>query len=191
MLRSSKLRWATISHVAFPTASPSVTGPAGRRSEGWRCPRAEGTLLERCGPYSYDRPKEEISGTITGAAHDANLDAEYARATEHWSPRVVGNTNGQYLKIARVKGELIWHSHADEDELFMVYKGAFGLRYRDGREVILRPGDVHVVPCGVEHLPFATEEALIMFFEPAATKHTGDVVSEITRTVSEQIAHLK
>ena len=75
-----------------------------------------------------------------------NLDAEFARVTEHWSPRVIAIANGQYLKIARVKGELVWHCHADEDELLMVYKGAFGLRYRDGREVILRPGDVHVVP---------------------------------------------
>ena len=119
-----------------------------------------------------------------------NLDAEYSRVTEHWSPRVIAIANGQYLKIARVKGELVWHSHADEDELFMVYKGAFGLRYRDGREVILRPGDVHVVPRGVEHLPFAAEETLVMFFEPAATKHTGDVVSEVTRTIDEQMAHL-
>jgi mannose-6-phosphate isomerase-like protein (cupin superfamily) len=120
-----------------------------------------------------------------------DLDAEYAQVTELWSPRVVGVANGQYLKIARVKGELVWHSHADEDELFMVYKGVFGLRYRDGTEVLLRPGSVHVVPKGVEHLPFAAEEALIMFFEPATTKHTGEVVTERTRTIAEQTAHLK
>jgi mannose-6-phosphate isomerase-like protein (cupin superfamily) len=119
-----------------------------------------------------------------------NLDAEFARVTEQWSPRVIAIANGQYLKIARVKGELVWHCHADEDELLMVYKGAFGLRYRDGREVIQRPGDVHVVPRGVEHCSFATEETLVMFFEPAATKHTGDVVSEATRTIGEQMAHL-
>jgi mannose-6-phosphate isomerase-like protein (cupin superfamily) len=137
-------------------------------------------------PKRRSAPQSQLHMTPT-----VNLDAEYARVTEHWSPRVVGIAHGQYLKIARAKGELIWHRHANEDELFMVYKGAFRLRYRDGREVILKPGDVHVVPRGVEHLPFATEEALIMFFEPAATKHTGDVVSEITRTVSEQIAHLR
>ena len=119
-----------------------------------------------------------------------SLDAEFARVTEHWSPRVIAIANGQYLKIARVKGELVWHCHADEDELLMVYKGAFGLRYRDGREVIQRPGDVHVVPRGVEHFSFATEETLVMFFEPAAAKHTGDVVSEATRTIGEQMAHL-
>ena len=120
-----------------------------------------------------------------------DLDAEYKQVTEFWSPRVVGMANGQYLKIARVKGELVWHSHADEDELFMVYKGIFGLRYRDGTEVLLRPGNVHVVPKGVEHLPFALEEALIMFFEPATTKHTGDMVTDVTRTIAEQTAHLK
>jgi mannose-6-phosphate isomerase-like protein (cupin superfamily) len=120
-----------------------------------------------------------------------NLDAEYEQVTEYWSPRVVGVANGQYLKIARVKGELVWHSHADEDELFMVYKGVFGLRYRDGSEVLLRPGDMHVVPRGVEHLPFAEEETLVMFFEPAATKHTGDVVTAGTRSIDEQTAHLK
>jgi mannose-6-phosphate isomerase-like protein (cupin superfamily) len=119
-----------------------------------------------------------------------NLDAEYQEITELWSPRVVGVANGQFLKIARVQGELVWHSHADEDELFMVYQGEFGLRYRDGREVLLRPGDIHVVPRGIEHLPFANSEALIMFFEPASTKHTGDVVTDRTRSIEDQTAHL-
>ncbi|MBY0612932.1 MAG: cupin domain-containing protein [Beijerinckiaceae bacterium] len=119
-----------------------------------------------------------------------NLDAEFAAITDYWSPRVVAAANGQFLKIARVKGELVWHAHAEEDELFMVYKGAFGLKYRDGSEVVLKPGDVHLVPRGVEHLPFADEETLVMFFEPAATKHTGDVISEKTRSIEEQTAHL-
>lgn len=119
-----------------------------------------------------------------------NLDAEFAAIKDYWSPRVVAAANGQYLKIARVKGELVWHAHAEEDELFMVYRGAFGLKYRDGSEVILKPGDVHLVPRGVEHFPFAEEETLVMFFEPAATKHTGDVVSDKTRSIEEQTAHL-
>jgi mannose-6-phosphate isomerase-like protein (cupin superfamily) len=121
----------------------------------------------------------------------ANLDREFAEVTDYWSPRVVAAANGQYLKIAQVKGELVWHAHAEEDELFMVWRGVFGLRYRDGSEVILRPGDVHVVPRGVEHLPFAEEEALILFFEPASTRHTGDVISERTRSIKEQTAHLR
>jgi mannose-6-phosphate isomerase-like protein (cupin superfamily) len=120
-----------------------------------------------------------------------NFDKEFAEVADYWSPRVVAAANGQYLKIARVKGQLVWHAHADEDELFMVWRGVFGLRYRDGSEVILRPGDVHVVPRGVEHLPVAPEEALILFFEPEATRHIGDVVSERTRSIAEQTAHLK
>ena len=120
-----------------------------------------------------------------------NLDAEFAKVTEYWSPRVVAIANGQYLKIARVKSELVWHAHADEDELFMVHRGAFGLKFRDGSQILLRPGDVHVVPRGVEHLPFAEEETLVVIFEPAATKHTGDVTAEQTRSIEDQVAHLQ
>ena len=119
-----------------------------------------------------------------------NLDAEFAALTDYWSPRVIAAANGQYLKIARVRGELVWHAHSEEDELFMVYRGTFGLRYRDGREVLLRPVDVHLVPKGVEHFPFAEDETLVMFFEPMATKHTGDTVVEATRSIADQTAHL-
>jgi mannose-6-phosphate isomerase-like protein (cupin superfamily) len=119
-----------------------------------------------------------------------NLDDAFRQVTDYWSPRVIAIANGQYLKIARVKGELVWHAHAEEDELFMVHRGRFVIRYRDGREVILQPDDIHVVPRGVEHFPFATEEALIIFFEPAATLHTGEVVSDRTRSTADQLAHL-
>jgi mannose-6-phosphate isomerase-like protein (cupin superfamily) len=119
-----------------------------------------------------------------------NLDEAFRQVADYWSPRVIAIANGQYLKIARVKGELVWHAHAEEDELFMVHRGRFGIRYRDGREVILQPGDIHVVPRGVEHFPFATEEALIAFFEPAATRHTGDVISDKTKSITDQLAHL-
>ncbi|HRE45924.1 MAG TPA: cupin domain-containing protein [Terricaulis sp.] len=118
-----------------------------------------------------------------------SLDAAFADITEYWSPRVIAVANGQYLKIARVKGELVWHAHADEDELFMVHRGAFGLKFRDGRDIQLRPGDVFVVPRGVEHFPYAEEETEVIFFEPAATKHTGDVISEKTRSIEEQVRH--
>ena len=119
-----------------------------------------------------------------------NLDDEFAQVTEYWSPRVVALANGQFLKIARVKGELVWHAHEHEDELFLVHKGEFGLRYRDGSEVRLKPGDVHLVAKGVEHFPFAQEETFIIIFEPAETKHTGNVVSEQTRSIAEQTSHL-
>jgi mannose-6-phosphate isomerase-like protein (cupin superfamily) len=121
----------------------------------------------------------------------SNINTEFSKITEHWSPRVVSIANGQYVKLARVDGEMVWHAHADEDEFFLCQKGTFGLRYRDGSEVILNPGDMHVVPRGVEHLPFTIGgEAWVLFVEPATTKHTGDVVSAHTRSIEEQISHL-
>ncbi len=119
-----------------------------------------------------------------------NLVREFDAITEHWSPRVVAAANGQYVKLAKVKGEFVWHAHADEDEFFLVQRGTLVISYRDGREAVLNAGDFHVVPRGVEHRPFAAEEAWIMLIEPAATKHTGDVEAAITRSVEEQTAHL-
>ncbi len=114
---------------------------------------------------------------------------EFEAITEHWSPRVIADANGQFVKIAKVRGEFVWHAHADEDEFFLVCRGTFVLSFRDGSEVVLREGDFHVVPRGVEHLPVAPEEAWILFVEPAATKHTGEVVSERRGSIESQIAH--
>ena len=118
------------------------------------------------------------------------LEAEFAAIAEHWSPRVIATANGQYVKLAKVRGEFVWHSHADEDEFFLVQKGTFVLRFRDGSEVVLRAGEFFVVPRGVEHLPVAPEETWLLFVEPAATRHTGDVVTDRTRSVESQTAHL-
>jgi mannose-6-phosphate isomerase-like protein (cupin superfamily) len=120
---------------------------------------------------------------------DGQLGREYAAITEHWSPRVIAECNGQYVKLAKVKGELVWHAHAEEDELFLVQKGTLQLHFRDGSQVVLGPGDFHVVPRGMEHLPVAPEEAWVLLVEPAQTRHTGDVVSERTRSIAEQLAH--
>lgn len=117
------------------------------------------------------------------------LAREFEAVTEHWSPRVIADANGQFVKLAKVSGEFVWHAHADEDEFFLVCRGTFVLRFRDGSEVVLREGDFHVVPRGVEHLPVAPEEAWILFVEPAATKHTGEVVSERTRSIESQVIH--
>ncbi|GAP66212.1 cupin [Mizugakiibacter sediminis] len=119
------------------------------------------------------------------------LAEEFAAITEHWSPRVIAMSNGQYVKLAKVRGEFVWHDHADEDELFLVMRGTLVLRFRDRPEVTLRAGDFHVVPRGVQHCPYAPEEAWIMLVEPAATKHTGDVESALTRSVETQTAHLR
>ncbi|HEV7372317.1 cupin domain-containing protein [Arenibaculum sp.] len=119
------------------------------------------------------------------------LSQEYDTITEYWSPRVVAAANGQFVKLAKVKGEFVWHAHADEDEFFLVHRGTFAIRYRDGREVVLEAGDFHVVPRGVEHQPHADGEAWIMFVEPVRTKHTGDVQADVTRSIDEQTAHLR
>jgi mannose-6-phosphate isomerase-like protein (cupin superfamily) len=120
-----------------------------------------------------------------------HLDQEFEAITEYFSPRVVAIANGQYVKLAKVKGEFVWHAHAEEDEFFLVHRGTFILRYRDGNEAKLKPGDFHVVPRGVEHFPYAPEEAWIMFIEPTSTTHAGDTESELSRPIEEQVAHLR
>jgi mannose-6-phosphate isomerase-like protein (cupin superfamily) len=116
-----------------------------------------------------------------------NVLAAFDRVTEYWSPRVVARVNDQYVKVAKAKGEFVWHSHADEDELFWIVKGSFRLRFEDG-EVVLGPGDLYVVPKGKLHKPEADEECWVVLFEPARTKHTGDVESPLTRSIEEQLA---
>ena len=119
-----------------------------------------------------------------------NLWSELDLVNELWSPRVVAALNGQFLKLAKVKGEFVWHQHDGEDELFLVLKGRLRIRFEDG-DLLLEPGDCVVVPRGVRHNPMADEECWIALFEPAATAHTGEVLSERTRTIAEQTAHLR
>ena len=114
-----------------------------------------------------------------------NIDREFEQLAEYWSPRVVATANGQFVKIAKVKGEFVWHSHAEEDEFFLVRKGVFIIRYRDGADVVLNEGDFHVVRRGVEHMTAAHEECWVIFVEPAGTRHTGDIVSEQTKSIEE------
>jgi mannose-6-phosphate isomerase-like protein (cupin superfamily) len=117
-----------------------------------------------------------------------NLDAAFGQLTELWSPRVVATANGQYVKVAKVRGEFVWHAHADEDEFFLVRRGELTIRYRDRPDVILREGDFHVVPKGVEHNPFAREECWVVLVEPARTKHTGETISDMTKSIEQQAA---
>jgi mannose-6-phosphate isomerase-like protein (cupin superfamily) len=123
-------------------------------------------------------------------ASNSNLDAEFAAVTELWSPRVVAMANGQYVKVARVKGEFVWHAHADEDEFFLVRKGTLIIRYRDRSDVTLREGDFHVVPRGVEHMTAAPDECWVVLVEPAATRHTGDTATDRAKSIEAQTAHL-
>lgn len=105
---------------------------------------------------------------------------------ERWSPRVIGALDDYYVKVAKVCGELVWHSHEEQDELFFVLQGRLHLHLPDG-DVELGPGQLFVVPKGVRHLPVADEECLLMLIERKDTAHTGDVVSERTRSIDEQL----
>jgi mannose-6-phosphate isomerase-like protein (cupin superfamily) len=115
-----------------------------------------------------------------------SLEEKYALFHEHWSPKVIAELNGQQVKLAKMLGEFPWHAHDDEDELFFVHRGAFRMEFRD-RSVDLKAGDIIVVPKGVEHRPVAEHECEIMLFEPAATLHTGNVVTPLTKTVLDHI----
>ncbi|MFT7484276.1 MAG: mannose-6-phosphate isomerase-like protein (cupin superfamily) [Candidatus Paceibacteria bacterium] len=110
-----------------------------------------------------------------------NLPEKLALFDETWSPKIIGALNGQEVKLARLKGEFVWHSHAEEDELFLVLEGELTMQFRD-REVHLSQGDMLIVPRGVEHNPVAPTGASVMLFEPATTAHTGEVVHERTVT---------
>lgn len=114
-----------------------------------------------------------------------NFASELMQVSEHWSPRIVAQVNDQYVKVAKLLGEFVWHKHDDEDEMFFVLKGDLIIQYED-REVSLSEGDFHVVPKGVMHNPVAKEECHIALIEPVATKHTGDVINAKTRSIEEQ-----
>jgi len=103
-----------------------------------------------------------------------NLDEQLARFSEHWSPRVVGELNGQHVRLVKLQGEFVWHHHADADELFLVLKGRLRLCFRD-REVPVGAGEFCIVPRGVEHLPVAEEEVHVLLLEPCGTLNTGNV----------------
>jgi len=108
-----------------------------------------------------------------------NLAEKLARIQDFWNPRIVGELNGQHVKLAKVKGEFVWHFHQNEDELFLVLDGTLRLQLRDG-EVILGPGEMYIVPRGVEHRPVAEDEVHLMMFEPASTLNTGNIENEKT-----------
>ncbi len=109
-----------------------------------------------------------------------------ASLTEHWSPRVVAELDDSYVKVAKVQGSLAWHSHENGDELFLILKGHLRIEMEDGN-VELDEGEMFVVPKGVRHNPVAEQECLLMLVERKATLHTGDVVTEKTRSLAEQL----
>ena len=102
-----------------------------------------------------------------------NLEKKFGRFDEHWSPKILAKLNDYHVKAAKLRGEFVWHKHDETDELFFVTKGTLLLRFRD-RDVTLGPGELLVVPKGVEHLPTAEEECEVLLIEPAGTLNTGD-----------------
>ena len=108
-----------------------------------------------------------------------NLAEKFALFSERWQPKVVGELNGQHVKLVKLLGEFVWHHHADEDELFLVVRGRLRMQFRGG-EVVVGPGEFIVVPRGIEHRPVADEEVHVVLFEPATTLNTGNVTCERT-----------
>lgn len=115
-----------------------------------------------------------------------NIQEKLSLFTDHWSPKKIGELNGQQLLLAKVKGEFVWHSHATEDELFMVIKGQLTLMLRE-KTITINPGEFFIVPKGIEHKPIANEETHLLLFEPLSTKHTGNVMTDLTVEDYEEI----
>ena len=115
-----------------------------------------------------------------------NLAEKLSLFSDHWSPKIVGELNGQQVKLVKLKGEFVWHKHDDEDELFFVIKGSLKMEYRD-RTVVINENEFLIVPKGVEHRPVADEEVSVMLFEPVTTLNTGNTEGELTKHELERI----
>ena len=115
-----------------------------------------------------------------------NIREKLTRFSGHWSPKIVGELNGQHVKLVKFRGEFLWHHHEHEDELFLVVKGRFRMEFRD-RHVWLEEGEFLIVPRGVEHRPVAEDEAHVLLFEPASTLNTGNVQNERTLSQLERL----
>lgn len=115
-----------------------------------------------------------------------NLAEKFGLFDDLWSPKIVGELNGQHVKLAKLEGEFVWHHHDDEDELFLVVKGQLIMKLRD-RDIVLNEGEFLIVPRGVEHMPVAPEAVSVLLFEPKGTLNTGNVQSAITKTHLDEI----
>jgi len=115
-----------------------------------------------------------------------NIAEKLSQFTDYWNPRIVGELNGQQVKLAKFKGEFIWHKHDNEDEMFLVINGKFSMEFRDKR-VDLNEGEFLIVPRGVEHRPVAENEVSVMLFEPATTLNTGNIKDVLTKETLEKI----
>ena len=109
----------------------------------------------------------------SGDREVVNLEEKFGKFAEHWSPKILAQLNDYHIKAVKLQGEFVWHKHAGTDELFLVTKGSLVIRFRD-RDVALGPGELLVVPKGVEHMPVAEQECEVLLIEPAGTPNTGD-----------------
>jgi mannose-6-phosphate isomerase-like protein (cupin superfamily) len=123
---------------------------------------------------------------MEGRMRKVNLSEKFSLFDEYWSPKIVGELNGQYVKLAKLKGEFVWHHHEAEDELFLVVRGHLVIRLRE-QDVVLEAGEFFIVPRGVEHKPIAEEETHVILFEPKSTQHTGSVKTEKTVEIFDRI----
>ncbi|MBA2499115.1 MAG: cupin domain-containing protein [Chitinophagaceae bacterium] len=115
-----------------------------------------------------------------------NIEEKLSLFNDYWNPRIVGELNGQHVKLAKLKGEFIWHKHDHEDELFYVLKGMLKMEFRD-KIVEIKENEFLIVPKGIEHKPVAEEEVSLLLFEPASTVNTGNTINELTREDLERI----
>ena len=115
-----------------------------------------------------------------------NLLAAFEQVGRYWSPKVVGRVNDQFVKVAKLHGELAWHQHDDEDEMFLVVRGALRIQFEDGPDALLREGDFCVVPKGTLHNPVAEDDCWVVLIETVTTRHTGGVMAPHTRSIAEQ-----
>jgi len=109
-----------------------------------------------------------------------NLSRKFSLFNDLWSPKIVGELNGQYVKLAKLKGEFVWHHHEAEDEMFLVVEGTLSIQVRGQDDIVLEPGEFVIIPRGVGHKPVAAKEVHVLLFEPKSTLHTGNVKTERT-----------
>lgn len=118
--------------------------------------------------------------------HKVNILEKLGVFNDYWSPKIIGELNGQHVKLAKFKGEFVWHKHENEDEMFLVIAGVLKIEFRD-KTVILNPGEFIIVPRGIEHKPVAEEEVSVMLFEPATTLNTGNIDNDLTKKNLERL----
>jgi len=115
-----------------------------------------------------------------------NINNEFEKIDELWAPRIIAEVNDSYVKLAKIDGDLVWHTHENEDELFLIIKGSMTIKYKE-YDVFLTEGDFHVVKKGISHFPETNEECWVLLVENKSTLHTGEVEADYTKSIEEQL----